>query len=148
MFKVFQPNSKQLMKCYVELFIRKTDVSCIAECATLRKLYTSSFSLVRGYRKSRNNHGNVCFLNKTIKLSTDTPTIPVKVNTFQKTATTRNMPSEDVSQFILPNNQPVVLLECQQAFQGLTEQEKLYAHFLAQASWYGGLIVLIQVCDL
>lgn len=55
-----------------------------------------------------------------------------------------NMDQEDKSQYIFPNNQPVVLLECQQAFCALSDKEKLYAHYMARASWYGGLIVLIQ----
>jgi hypothetical protein len=52
----------------------------------------------------------------------------------------------DLSQYTLPNDTPVVVLDCQEAFDGLTDQEKLYAHYLAQASFAGGLIVLVQVC--
>ena len=48
------------------------------------------------------------------------------------------------SQFIFPNDQPVVSLDCQKAFEGLSRQEQLYAHYLSKASWFGGLIVLIQ----
>ena len=52
--------------------------------------------------------------------------------------------SEDITLYTLPNNQPVVALECETAFKALTEREKLYAHYLSQAAWNGGLIVLIQ----
>ncbi|UYV78782.1 DPP3 [Cordylochernes scorpioides] len=48
------------------------------------------------------------------------------------------------SEYIFPNDQPVVYLECDGAFKNLTEAEKLYAHYLSRASWYGGLIVLYQ----
>ncbi|XP_070578955.1 dipeptidyl peptidase 3-like [Ptychodera flava] len=48
------------------------------------------------------------------------------------------------SQFVIPNGVPVANLDCKVAFEGLTEKEKLYAHFLAQGSWEGGLIVLFQ----
>ncbi|XP_034942479.1 dipeptidyl peptidase 3 isoform X2 [Chelonus insularis] len=52
--------------------------------------------------------------------------------------------SDDISLYTLPNNQPVVLLECEPAFNALSKNEKLYAHYLSQAAWNGGLIVLIQ----
>lgn len=51
----------------------------------------------------------------------------------------------DTSQFVLPNDQPVVSLDCDEAFSALSNQEKLYAHHLSQASWTGGLIVFVQV---
>ncbi|XP_025104635.1 dipeptidyl peptidase 3-like [Pomacea canaliculata] len=50
----------------------------------------------------------------------------------------------DLSQYTFPNDTPVCLLDCSQAFNGLTQQEQLYAHHLAQASFTGGLIVLVQ----
>ncbi|KAJ0180024.1 hypothetical protein K1T71_004615 [Dendrolimus kikuchii] len=50
----------------------------------------------------------------------------------------------DKSNFLLPNNQRFVELDSSQAFNNLTKQEKLYAHYLSQAAWNGGLIVLMQ----
>ncbi|PSN36117.1 Dipeptidyl peptidase 3 [Blattella germanica] len=50
----------------------------------------------------------------------------------------------DADQFVLPNDQPVVELDCATAFNGLSTKEKLYAHYLSQAAWNGGLIVLVQ----
>ncbi|XP_076166727.1 dipeptidyl peptidase 3 isoform X2 [Ptiloglossa arizonensis] len=52
--------------------------------------------------------------------------------------------SEDTSLFVLPNKQSVISLECETAFNALTINEKLYAHYLSQAAWNGGLIVFIQ----
>ena len=51
----------------------------------------------------------------------------------------------DLSQYTLPNSTDVCLLDCKTAFKNLTDQEKRYAHHVSQASWYGGLIVLVQV---
>ncbi|KOC66680.1 Dipeptidyl peptidase 3 [Habropoda laboriosa] len=52
--------------------------------------------------------------------------------------------SEDISLFTLPNTQPIISLECETAFNALTKNEKLYAHYLSQAAWNGGLIVFVQ----
>lgn len=41
---------------------------------------------------------------------------------------------EDKSIFLLPNNQRFVELDSSQAFENLTKQEKLYAHYLSQVS--------------
>lgn len=51
----------------------------------------------------------------------------------------------DVSQYVLPPETKVAFLDCDTAFKGLTDKEKLYAHYISQASWYGGLICLFQV---
>lgn len=52
--------------------------------------------------------------------------------------------AEARAQFVLPHDQPVLRLEVETAFNALSSSEKLYSHFLSQASWYGGLIVLYQ----
>lgn len=40
----------------------------------------------------------------------------------------------DRSHFLLPNNQRFVELDSSQAFENLTKQEKLYAHYLSQVN--------------
>ncbi|CAL8091788.1 unnamed protein product [Orchesella dallaii] len=58
--------------------------------------------------------------------------------------TTSNMDAKALSRYMLPLETPVAVLDCTQAFNGLTEQEKLYAYYLSQASWVGGLIAFVQ----
>lgn len=48
------------------------------------------------------------------------------------------------SQYYLPNDIGISALDCREAFKLLSPKEKLYAHYLSRASWYGGLVVLIQ----
>lgn len=52
--------------------------------------------------------------------------------------------SENLSLYTLPNNQPIVQLDCESAFNSLTLKEKTYAHYLSQASWNGGPIIFMQ----
>ncbi|GFO14314.1 dipeptidyl peptidase 3 [Plakobranchus ocellatus] len=54
------------------------------------------------------------------------------------------MADQNSSLYIIPNSTEVAVLDCKEAFDGLTAKEKLYAHHLAQASFKGGLIVLFQ----
>ena len=46
--------------------------------------------------------------------------------------------------YTIANDQPVVALDARTAFEKLTEREQLYAHYIARASFYGGLICLLQ----
>ncbi|XP_061754696.1 dipeptidyl peptidase 3 isoform X1 [Nerophis ophidion] len=48
------------------------------------------------------------------------------------------------SQYYLPNDIGISALGCTEAFRLLSSQEKMYAHYLSRASWYGGLAVLLQ----
>jgi len=48
------------------------------------------------------------------------------------------------SQFVFPETQPVVRLDAETAFNLLASREQLYSHYLSRASWYGGLVVLLQ----
>ncbi|CAB4063328.1 DPP3 [Lepeophtheirus salmonis] len=49
-----------------------------------------------------------------------------------------------MSEFFIDRDAPVVTLDVQNAFKGLTDNEKLYAHYVSRASFYGGLITLLQ----
>uniref|UniRef100_A0A3P8TGM9 Dipeptidyl peptidase 3 n=1 Tax=Amphiprion percula TaxID=161767 RepID=A0A3P8TGM9_AMPPE len=48
------------------------------------------------------------------------------------------------SQYYLPNDIGISALDCGEAFRLLSPQEKMYAHNLSRAAWYGGLAVLLQ----
>ena len=55
--------------------------------------------------------------------------------------------STDMDDFYnIPPETGICLLECKDAFKLLTDQEKLYAHYLSRACWHGALICLYQVC--
>ena len=50
----------------------------------------------------------------------------------------------DISQFIVPLDTPISCLQASQSFLGLTNQERLYCHYLSRASWAGCYINLLQ----
>lgn len=50
----------------------------------------------------------------------------------------------DYSQYIISREIDINILDCATAFAGLTEKEKLYAHYLCRASWEGAHICLLQ----
>jgi len=52
--------------------------------------------------------------------------------------------SSSLSQFVFPDDQPVTRLDAGTAFNQLTQGEQLYSHYLSRASWWGGLVVLVQ----
>lgn len=51
---------------------------------------------------------------------------------------------DDFSQYIISRDIDINFLNCGTAFSGLTEKEKLYAHYLCRAAWEGSLICLLQ----
>lgn len=51
---------------------------------------------------------------------------------------------DQLSYYTVPADTPVSKLEAKQAFDGLSEQERLYAHWLCRASWEGAPICLLQ----
>ena len=52
--------------------------------------------------------------------------------------------SDDISPFLISRDTPINKLCCSEAFQGLTDREKKYAHHLGRAGWEGSLICLLQ----
>ena len=54
------------------------------------------------------------------------------------------MADQDLSPYTIPVDTPISKLDCLEAFQGLSEKEKLYAYHLSKASWEGALICLLQ----
>lgn len=49
-----------------------------------------------------------------------------------------------MSDYIFPLNTPFLMLECEDSFGLLSNEEKLYAHYLSKASWMGSLIISLQ----
>jgi len=54
------------------------------------------------------------------------------------------MPSAEDELYITPVLTPICALDCLEAFNGLTEDEKKYSHYLSTASWAGALVCLVQ----
>ena len=52
--------------------------------------------------------------------------------------------ADDLTPYTIPVDTPISKLDCLEAFQGLSEKEKLYAYHLSKASWEGALICLLQ----
>lgn len=50
----------------------------------------------------------------------------------------------DLNNYTISNATPINKLDCTEAFLGLSDKEKLYAHHLGQAGWEGALICLAQ----
>ena len=48
------------------------------------------------------------------------------------------------AQFVFPDDQPLTRLDASTAWTHLTPSEQLYSHYLSKASWWGGLVVLLQ----
>ena len=50
----------------------------------------------------------------------------------------------DLSNYTIPLETPISKLEAEEAFNGLTDDEKRYCHFLSRGSWAGAPICLLQ----
>lgn len=50
----------------------------------------------------------------------------------------------DLSSYTLPLNTPLSCLQAEEAFNGLSDKERLYCHYLSRAAWEGAPICLLQ----
>ena len=50
----------------------------------------------------------------------------------------------DLSCYTIPLDTPISVLDADEAFKGLADDEKRYCHFLSRASWEGAPICLFQ----
>ena len=50
----------------------------------------------------------------------------------------------DLSNYTIPLDTPISELDAEEAFNGLTDDEKYYCHFLSRGSWEGASICLFQ----
>ena len=62
----------------------------------------------------------------------------------QNTPRMSSTASQARAQFVFPDDQPLVRLDASTAWDHLTTSEQLYSHYLSRASWWGGLVVLLQ----
>ncbi|GAA5943456.1 dipeptidyl-peptidase III [Sporobolomyces koalae] len=57
------------------------------------------------------------------------------------------MASHTDARYLADANPPVCSLKIKDSFNGLTEQEKLYSHWMSQACWAGGRIIMRQTTE-
>lgn len=69
-------------------------------------------------------------------------TLKLVTTQFYRSLHTRKKMS--TADFVIPNSVPICKLDCSVAFNGLSEREKKYAHFLSNACNEGALVVLLQ----
>lgn len=56
------------------------------------------------------------------------------ITAIKRLINTKIMDNSERKEYILPNSQPVVNLECKVAFDNLTELEKKYAHWFSKVA--------------
>ncbi|GAA6061288.1 hypothetical protein JCM10212_004694 [Sporobolomyces blumeae] len=59
-------------------------------------------------------------------------------------ASSSRPPTVDQERYLADRDPPVCSLNIKDSFQGLTNQEKLYSHYMSKASWAGGRIIMRQ----
>ncbi|KAI2805606.1 bifunctional diacylglycerol diphosphate phosphatase/phosphatidate phosphatase, partial [Blomia tropicalis] len=80
-----------------------------------------------------------------IKIRTISNIVSLPLSSAKSDQQVKNSPlTMAQSEYIYTNDTPVVQLDACTAFQNLTTEEKLYAHHLSKASWFGSLVVLFQ----